>query len=187
MPTLESAIRIHLLPRQQLVLRVHGWSMSKYPKIWSLQDKWRSSDNERPTQDSFSKHLRFAWAFRKATKVDYCMDPDVLVSILVNQRVQLTRCSVRAHWPRHTIPIPSITQNVITFKPEGIVRQGIPRRATPSGLKVITYCFIDGEIHRHGITILYYLKHTCPRNQSNSVRFQMLTVINTAHAVKSTI
>ena len=65
------------------------WSASKYPKIWSLQDKWRSSDIERPTQDSFSKHLRFAWAFRKATKVDHCMDLNVHVAILAKHGVPL--------------------------------------------------------------------------------------------------
>ena len=36
MPILESAISIHLLPKQQLALSVHGWSASKYPWIWSL-------------------------------------------------------------------------------------------------------------------------------------------------------
>ena len=49
----------------------------------------------------FSKHLRFAWAFREATKVDYCMDLDVHAPILASQTVQLPPCNVRTHWPGH--------------------------------------------------------------------------------------
>ena len=61
-PTLESVVSIHLLSRQQLVLRAHVWSATKYPKIWSLQNKQRSSDIERPTHDSFSSLRNSDWS-----------------------------------------------------------------------------------------------------------------------------
>ena len=39
-PSLEKVISIHLLPRQQLLLRVHAWSADEVPEDMAVLDAW---------------------------------------------------------------------------------------------------------------------------------------------------
>ena len=100
--SLEEVVRVHLLSRQQLLLRVHSWPGNKVAKDMTVLDTWPCchvshvfviigrqigvvSDWEAYTKQLL-EYLCFAWATREAIYIDSCIDLNEQAAILCQPR-----------------------------------------------------------------------------------------------------